>query len=160
MPILPKFCPIWYTLLHMSKLKEIALALSWDICSWKLPNFLHSFLHKYIYLSCVKIWNTNNAHLGLYLLEVLRNSKKKIEGAMFYIISQFVVTPTRCSINAMHLPNTNNIMLLKVDHFEGFSNRSNVDELVINSTSGCNCNNHKLNNNVAWKQCSLILSTL
>ena len=32
----------------------------------------------------------------------------------------------------------NNIILLKVDRFEGFSNRSNVDELVINSMSGCN----------------------
>ena len=31
----------------------------------------------------------------------------------------------------------NNIMLLKVDRFEGFSNRSNVDELAINSMSGC-----------------------
>ena len=27
---------------------------------------------------------------------------------------------------------------LKVDRFEGFSNRSNIDELVINSMSGCN----------------------
>ena len=60
----------------------------------------------------------------------------------------------------------NNIMLLKVDHFEGFSNRTNDDELVINSMSGCNCknyklynNNYKLDNNLAWKQCSLILST-
>ena len=38
------------------------------------------------------------------------------------------------------------IMLLKVDCFEGFSNRSNNDELVISSTSGCNCTNYKLNN--------------
>ena len=48
---------------------------------------------------------------------------------------------TKCSINAMDLknfPNTN--MLLKVDRFEGFSNWSIVDELVINNTSGCNCN--------------------
>ena len=53
--------------------------------------------------------------------------------------SQFIVAPTRCIINAMDLkifPNA--IMLLKVDHFEGFSNWSNVDELVINSTSRCN----------------------
>ena len=49
------------------------------------------------------------------------------------------------------IPNTN--MLLKVDQFKGFSNQINVDELVINSTSGCNCNNY---NNLAWKQCSLI----
>ena len=32
----------------------------------------------------------------------------------------------------------NNIMLLKVERFEGFLNRTNVDELVINSMSGCN----------------------
>ena len=70
---------------------------------------------------------------------------------MYYnitIFSQFVVAPIRCIINALDLkifPNT--IMLLKVGPFEGFSNRSNVDELVINNTSGCNCNNYKLNNN-------------
>ena len=53
---------------------------------------------------------------------------------------QFVVAPTGCIISAMVLkifPNT--IELLKVNHFEGFSNQSNVDELVINSKSGCNC---------------------
>ena len=33
--------------------------------------------------------------------------------------------------------------------FEGFSNQSNVDELVINNVSGCNCNNYKFNNNLA-----------
>ena len=41
----------------------------------------------------------------------------------------------------------NTIMLLKVYCFKGFSNRSNIDELVISSTSGCNCNNYKFNNN-------------
>ena len=69
---------------------------------------------------------------------------------------QFVVTPTRCSINTRDLkifPNTN--MLLKVEHFEGFSNRSNVDELVITNISGCNCSSYKLNNNLARKKCSL-----
>ena len=40
-------------------------------------------------------------------------------------------------------------MLLKVDHFEGLSNWSNVDELVINNTSGSNGNNYKFNNNLA-----------
>ena len=35
-------------------------------------------------------------------------------------------------------------MLLKVDCFEGFSNRSNVDELVINSMGGCNLKNANL----------------
>ena len=70
---------------------------------------------------------------------------------MYYnitIFSQFVVAPTRCIINAMDLtifPNT--IMLLKVDHFEAFSNWSNVDELMINSTNGFSCSNDKLNNN-------------
>ena len=34
---------------------------------------------------------------------------------------------------------------IKVDHFEGFLNWSNSDELVINSTSECNCNSYKLN---------------
>ena len=60
---------------------------------------------------------------------------------MYYniTISQFVVTPTRCIINAMDLKIfSNHIMLLKVDYFEGFSNQTNVDELVINSTSGYN----------------------
>ena len=58
---------------------------------------------------------------------------------MSQFFSQFVVVPTRCIINAMDLKIfPNNIMLLKVDHFEGFSNRSNVDKLVINSMSGCN----------------------
>ena len=53
--------------------------------------------------------------------------------------SQFVIAPTGCIINAMDLKIfLNNIMLLKVDCFEGFSNRSKVDELVINSMSGCN----------------------
>ena len=42
-------------------------------------------------------------------------------------------------------PNT--IVLLKVDCFKGFSNWSNVDELVINSMSGCNYKNYKPNNN-------------
>ena len=38
-------------------------------------------------------------------------------------------------------------MLLKVDCFEAFLNRSNTDKLVINSISGCNCKNCKYNNN-------------
>ena len=69
---------------------------------------------------------------------------------MYYnitIFSQFVVAPTGYIINAMDLkifPNT--VVLLKVDHFEGFSNQSNIDELVINSTSGCNYKSYKLIN--------------
>ena len=43
-----------------------------------------------------------------------------------------------------NFPNSN--MLLKVDHFERFSSCSNVNELMINSTSG---NDYKLNNNLA-----------
>ena len=65
-----------------------------------------------------------------------------------YYNDNFLFAPTECIINAMDLkifPNT--IMLLKVDHFEGFSNPCNTDELVINSMSGCNCKNYKLNNN-------------
>ena len=64
------------------------------------------------------------------------------------LFSQFVIAPTRSIINAMDLkifPNT--IVLLKVDRFKGFSNRSNIDKLVINSMSGCNYKNYKLNNN-------------
>ena len=73
------------------------------------------------------------------------------------IISQYVVAPTGCNINAMDLkifPNI--IVLLKVDRFEGFSNLVDVDKLVINSTSGCNYKtyklinkNYKLNNSLA-----------
>ena len=60
---------------------------------------------------------------------------------MYYnitIFSQFVIAPTGYIINAMDQIFPNNIMLLKVDHIEGFSNWSNVDELVIDSMSGCN----------------------
>ena len=70
---------------------------------------------------------------------------------MYYnitIFSQFVIAPIGCFINAMDLkifPNT--IMLLKVDSFEGFSNWTNVDKLVINSTSGYNYKNYKLIHN-------------
>ena len=61
--------------------------------------------------------------------------------------SQFVVVPTRCIVNAMSLKIfPNHITLLKVDNFEGFSNRSNTDELVINNMSGCNYKNYKVNN--------------
>ena len=61
------------------------------------------------------------------------------------ILSQFVVASTGCIINAMDLKIfSNTIMLLKVDCFEGVSNRSNVDELVINSMSRCNCKNYNL----------------
>ena len=42
-------------------------------------------------------------------------------------------------------PNT--IVLLKVDRFKGFLNRSNVDELVINSMSRRNYKNYKFSNN-------------
>ena len=70
---------------------------------------------------------------------------------MYYDIAiflQFILAPTRCIINAIDLkffPEI--IVLLKVDHFKGFSNLSNVDKLVINSISGCNYKNYKLNKN-------------
>ena len=71
---------------------------------------------------------------------------------MYYDIAIFFTiccrTPTGCIVNAMDLkifPNTTK--LLKVDHCKGFLIRSNVDELVINSMSGCNYKNYKLNNN-------------
>ena len=66
---------------------------------------------------------------------------------MYYdilIFSQFVVAPTGCIVNAMNLKIfLNTIVLLKVDRFEGFSNQSNDDELVINSMSGYS---HKITN--------------
>ena len=70
---------------------------------------------------------------------------------MYYDIAiflQFVIAPTGCIVNAMDLKILlNTIGLLKVDHFKGVSNWSNVDELVINSMSGCNYKNYKYNNN-------------
>ena len=70
---------------------------------------------------------------------------------MYYnitIFSQFVVAPIGCIINAVDVKIfLNNIILLKVDCFEGFSNWSNVNKLVINSTNGCNYKNYKINNN-------------
>ena len=70
---------------------------------------------------------------------------------MYYdiaIFSQFVVAPTECIVSAMDLKIfPDNIVLLQVDRFNRFLNRSNVDELVINSKSGCNYKNYKLNNN-------------
>ena len=41
-------------------------------------------------------------------------------------------------------------MVLKVYHFEAFSNQSNIDELVMNNMNGCNSNNYKLNNNLVF----------
>ena len=64
--------------------------------------------------------------------------------------SQLVVAPTGCIVNAMDLKNfPNTIVLLKVDRFKGFSNRSNIDKLVINSMSGCNYKKYKLKNSLA-----------
>ena len=62
---------------------------------------------------------------------------------MYYNIKKFLhfVVAYWIIINAMDLkifPNT--IIALKVNQFDGFSNKSNVDELMINSMSGCNCN--------------------
>ena len=70
---------------------------------------------------------------------------------MYYdiaIFSQFVVTPIGCIVNAMDLKIfLNTIVLLKVNCFKEFLNQSNIDELVINSMSGYNYKNYKLNNN-------------
>ena len=83
---------------------------------------------------------------SLEFLRILRDLHTIILQIKFF--SQSVVTPTGCIINAMDLKIlTKTIMLLKVDHFDGFLNQSNVDELVINSMTGCNCKNYKLNNN-------------
>ena len=38
------FLPYIYTTLHI-KIKGNPFSTSWDICSWKLPDFLHIFLH-------------------------------------------------------------------------------------------------------------------
>ena len=49
---------------------------------------------------------------------------------MYYdiaIFSQFVVAPTGCLLNAIDVKFfLNTIVLLKVDHFKEFSNRSNI----------------------------------
>ena len=60
------------------------------------------------------------------------------------------VIPTGYGINAMDLKIfPDDIMLLKIDRFEGFSNWRNIDELIINNMSELDCNNYKLNNNLA-----------
>ena len=82
-----------YTTLH-TKIEGNSFSSSWDICSWKLPDFLHIFLllllllrtKLQIYLSRIKvtfpcfdffqIWNTYKAYWGLHLPKILRNSKK------------------------------------------------------------------------------------
>ena len=80
------------------------------------------------------------------------------------IISQFVIAATKCIINALDLKIfPNNTMLLKVDHFEGFGLRlMNWWSIVwVDVTKKCklNNNNYKLDNNLAWKQCSLLFRT-
>ena len=144
------FC-LTYTLLHISKLKEITSALLEIFVPKNCPIFFtlffffaqnyKSFKNNLLIFYFIQIWKANNAHLGLHFPRILR----KIEGAIYYIIaifSQFVVASTGCIINDKFLPNT--IMLLKVDCLGGFLNQSNADELVINSASGCNCKNYKL----------------
>ena len=169
------FLPYIYTTSHI-KIEGNCFSTSWDICSWKLSNFLHIFLllgtKLQIHLSCVKIifpcfgffqiWSTNNVHLGLHFPKILRNSNRKWGSYILYrkFFSQFVIASTGCIVNAMDLKIfPNHMMLLKVVCFEGFSNQSNNDELVINNMSGCNCKNYKLNNSLVWKQCFPILRT-
>ena len=38
---------------------------------------------------------------------------------------------------------------IKSEHFKGFLNWSNIENLVINSMSGCNYKNYKLKNSLA-----------
>ena len=69
------------------------------------------------------------AYISLKFEEFLR----ELSTIILQFFPQFVVTPTGCIIIAMDLktfPNT--VVLLKVYYFEGLSNQSNVDELVIN----------------------------
>ena len=69
---------------------------------------------------------------------------------MYYNITIFF-TICRCTYRMHHQCYgsenfSNTIVLLKVDCFKGISNWSKVDKLVINSTSGRNYKNYKLNN--------------
>ena len=92
-PISTKFTyvlPYIYTTSHI-KIEGNSLSSSQDICSWKLPDFLHIFLlilrtKLQIYLSCIKmtfpcfnffqIWNMYKAHWGLRFSRILRKFKK------------------------------------------------------------------------------------
>ena len=71
---------------------------------------------------------------------------------MYYNITNFFVICRRTywmhyqCYGSETFPNT--IIILKVEYFEGFSNQTNIDELVINSTSGCKCKNYKLINKI------------
>ena len=64
------------------------------------------------------------------------------EGVIYHnmkFFSQFSVTPTGKTINAMMLKFfTGTYMLLKVDCFEGFVIWSKIDRFTINNTSRCN----------------------
>ena len=81
------FLPYIYTTSQI-KIEGNHFSISWDICSWKLPNFLHILLLRtklQIYLSYVKItfsccnffqiWNTNNTDWGLHFPKILKISK-------------------------------------------------------------------------------------
>ena len=63
----------------------------------------------------------------------------------FFTICHHTYRMHRQCYGSENFPNT--IVLLKVDCFKGFLNRSNVDELVINSMSGHNYKNYKFSNN-------------
>ena len=85
-----------------------------------------------------------------------------IEGAMYYNTTNFFTICRRTyrmhhqCYGSKNFSNTT--ILLKVDRFEGFSNQTNVDELVINSTSGYNYKNYKLINKNYKLNNSLVLS--
>ena len=96
------FLPYIYTTSHI-KFEINRFSSSQKICSRKLSNFLYTCLLLWtklqIHLSRVKITfsyfhffqisNTNNAHLGLHFLKVLRNSKKDWGSYICTMISYF-----------------------------------------------------------------------
>ena len=69
------FLPYIYTTSHI-KIEGNCFCISWDICSWKLPNFLliffflHKITNKSCYLIMFWIWNINDVHLGLHFLKI------------------------------------------------------------------------------------------
>ena len=104
-------------------------------------------LHKNIFPFCdfFQIWNNYNAHLGLHFPKLLKNSR---ELCMYYNITFFMICCHTYWIRYQCYGSENFPNTIMLDCFEGFSNQSNVDELVISSMSGSNHNNYKLNNNL------------
>ena len=147
-----------------------------------MPDFLHIFLLLHtklqIHLSHIKItfpcfdslkFGTRIMLITAYISLTFWGILTKIEGSMYCDIAFFINFHRTYQMHhqcygSKNFPNT--IVLLKADYFKEFSNWNKVDKLVINSMSGCNYKNYKLNNNnyklknsLAWKQCFLILRT-